>query len=65
MALVCNRPDLADDLLARLSHQSEPSSLARIERLMPVEQAPDWQALQQQPAYRKALESVRELNERS
>ena len=65
MALVCNRPDLADDLLVRLSHQSEPSSLARIERLMPVEQAPDWQALQQQPAYRKALESVRELNERS
>jgi beta-N-acetylhexosaminidase len=65
MALVCNRPDLADDLLARLSHQSEPSSLARIERLMPAEQAPDWQALQQQPAYRKALESVRELNERS
>jgi beta-N-acetylhexosaminidase len=65
MALVCNRPDLADELLARLSHESDPASLARIDRLMPAGQAPDWQALQQQLAYRKALESVRELNERS
>jgi beta-glucosidase-like glycosyl hydrolase len=56
MALVCNRPDLADELLARLSHESDPASLARIDRLMPTAQAPDWQALQQQPAYRKALE---------
>jgi beta-N-acetylhexosaminidase len=65
MALVCNRPDLADELLGRLSHQPDVASLARIARLMPAKQAPDWQALQQQPAYRKALESVRELNERS
>jgi beta-N-acetylhexosaminidase len=65
MALVCNRPDLADELLARLSHESDPASLARIDRLMPAWQAPDWQALQQQLAYRKALESVRELNELS
>ena len=65
MALVCNRPDMADDLLARLSHQSDAASIARIARLMPAGLAPDWQALQQQPAYRKALESVRDLNERS
>lgn len=65
MALVCNRPDLADELLVRLSHQSDVASLARITRLMPATQAPGWQALQQQPAYRKALESVRELNERN
>jgi beta-N-acetylhexosaminidase len=65
VALVCNRPDLADELLVRLSHESDPASLARIARLMPATPALDWQALQQQPAYRKALESVRELNERS
>ncbi len=65
MALVCNRPDLADELLVRLSHTSDPASRARIARLMPANQALDWQALQQQPAYRKALESVRDLNERS
>ena len=65
MALVCNRPDLADELLVRLSHQSEPASVARIARLMPTVPAPDWQGLQQQPAYQKALESVRELHERS
>jgi beta-N-acetylhexosaminidase len=65
MALICNRPDLADDLLARLSHQSDTISLARIARLMPARPAPDWQNLQQQPAYCQALESVRELNERN
>jgi beta-N-acetylhexosaminidase len=65
MALICNRPDLADDLLARLSHQSDTISLARIARLMPARPASDWQNLQQQPAYCQALESVRELNERN
>jgi hypothetical protein len=33
--------------------------------LMPSATAADWQALQQQPAYQKALEAVRELHERS
>ena len=65
MALVCNRPDLADDLLTRLSHQAVPASVARLAKLMPQTLAPDWQALQQQTAYLRALESVRELNERS
>ena len=65
MALVCNRPDLADELLVRLSHESDSASLARIARLLPARPAVDWQVLQQQPAYLQALESVRELNERS
>ena len=65
MALVCNRPDLADDLLRRLSHRSDPASVSRIARLMPTTTAPDWQSLLQQAAYRRALESVRELNERT
>ena len=50
MALVCNRPDLADELLVRLTYHSEPASLARIARLMPAQTAPDWIALQQQAA---------------
>ncbi len=65
MALVCNRPDLADDLLGRLSHRSAPASVSRIARLMPTTAAPDWQSLLKQSAYRRALESVRELNERT
>ena len=65
MALVCNRPDLADDLLLRLSHRSAPASVSRIARLMPTTTAPDWQSLLKQSAYRRALESVRELNERT
>jgi beta-N-acetylhexosaminidase len=36
MALVCNRPDLADQLLARLSHRSSQASIERIGRLMPT-----------------------------
>jgi len=65
MALVCNRPDLADDLLLRLSHRSAPASVSRLARLMPTTTAPDWQSLLKQSAYRRALESVRELNERT
>ena len=65
MALVCNRPDLADDLLSRLSHRSAPTSVSRIARLMPTTTAPNWQSLLKQSAYRRALESVHELNERT
>jgi beta-N-acetylhexosaminidase len=54
MVLVCNRPDMADDLLGRLSHQSEPQSVERIRRLMPRYPAPDWDALQADPRYQHA-----------
>lgn len=64
MALVCNRPDLADDLLSRLKWKSSLRSLARIERLMPNSPAPDWKALQKQQAYLDALKSVQALHER-
>ncbi|HBI82353.1 MAG TPA: beta-N-acetylhexosaminidase [Alcaligenaceae bacterium] len=64
MALVCNRPDLADDLLGRLQHKADPVSAARIERLMPKNKPLRWKALQASLAYRQALKSVRELNER-
>ena len=65
MALVCNRPDLADELLVRLTYHSEPASLARIARLMPAQTAPDWIALQQQAAYCRSLATVHALNERN
>ena len=54
MVLVCNRPDLADDLLARLRHTSSPESVARLRRLVPTQPAPDWQALQQDKQYQHA-----------
>jgi beta-N-acetylhexosaminidase len=65
MALVCNRPDLADDLLSRLSWKSPRQSLERIERLMPKTDAPDWTSLQKQLAYLEALKSVQALHERA
>lgn len=65
MALVCNRPDLADDLLSRLNWKSPRQSLERIKRLMPKTDAPDWKSLQKQLAYLEALKSVQALNERA
>ena len=65
MALVCNRPDLADELLGRLRWKSKALSVARIQRLISAAAAPDWKALQRLPAYQQALASVRRLNERS
>lgn len=65
MALVCNRPDLADELLTRLKWKSSRRSLERIERLMPKSIAPDWKSLQKQLAYLEALKSVQALHERA
>lgn len=64
MALVCNRPDLADELLSRLTWKSARRSLDRIERLMPKFAAPEWKVLQKQLAYQEALKSVHALHER-
>ncbi len=54
MVLVCNRPDLADDLLARLQFVLRPESVNRIRRLMPRQPAPDWAALQSLERYQYA-----------
>src|SRR5690606_3849277 len=51
MVLVCNRPDLADDLLSRLSFKLDPASVKRIRRLMPSRPSPDWAALQADERY--------------
>ncbi|TEA77374.1 beta-N-acetylhexosaminidase [Allopusillimonas ginsengisoli] len=54
MVLVCNRPDLADDLLARLDFAHGQDSVARIRRLMPRVPAPDWDTLQAEERYQYA-----------
>jgi beta-N-acetylhexosaminidase len=58
MVLVCNRPDLADELLARLDAEPgfshAPESAARIRRLMPQLPALDWDTLQADSRYQHA-----------
>lgn len=54
MVLVCNRPDLADDLLKRLTVKHNPVAAARIRRLMPKLAAPDWATLQADSRYQYA-----------
>jgi len=54
MVLVCNRPDLADELLSRLQMVHAPESIERIRRLMPRFDAPDWAALQEDSRYQHA-----------
>lgn len=54
MVLVCNRPDLADELLSRLRHEHDQDAVQRIRRLMPSVPAPDWDALQADERYQYA-----------
>ena len=54
MVLVCNRPDLADELLSRLAFKHPPESVERIRRLMPRFDAPDWDTLQAESRYQNA-----------
>jgi Beta-glucosidase-related glycosidases len=64
MVLVCNRPDLADELLRGLRMSHAPESVARLRRLMPHTHAPDWDALQADGRYRRARASVLALQGR-
>lgn len=54
MVLVCNRPDLADDLLERLDFQLPAESVARLRRLAPRRPALAWDTLQQDTQYQNA-----------
>ncbi|MBN9401711.1 MAG: beta-N-acetylhexosaminidase, partial [Burkholderiales bacterium] len=55
MVLVCNRPDLADELLAALADRPlDPQAVRRIRRLMPFRPAPDWTGLLSDPRYLRA-----------
>lgn len=51
MVLVCNRPDLADELLVGLDRPIDPVAVRRIRRLMPQAPALDWEALQADSRY--------------
>lgn len=59
MVLVCNRPDLADDLLQRLQFTPASDSIQRIQRLMPGQAALDWDALQDSKPYQNARQRLR------
>src|SRR5690606_40274536 len=54
MVLVCNRPDMADDLLARLTIKHSAESVQRIRRLRPAKPALDWAGLQSDERYQHA-----------
>jgi len=54
MVLVCNRPDLADTLLASLKVAPSASSVSRIRSLKPVAPFMDWNTLQSDSRYQYA-----------
>jgi beta-N-acetylhexosaminidase len=54
MVLVCNRPDLADELLQRLRVEPQAASIARLRRLVPRGAAPGWDELQANERYQYA-----------
>ena len=63
MVLVCNHLDQADELLASLVHTCDVASQVRVDRLMPRGKAMRWPELMNFPAYQRALEQVRSLDE--
>jgi beta-N-acetylhexosaminidase len=63
MVLVCNRPDLSDELLAGLRHKPSGKSTERIARLKPKLKARDWSSLKRWPAYQQALAMVNSIDE--
>jgi beta-N-acetylhexosaminidase len=61
MPLVCNSPDAVALVLAAWKPHIDPARSARIERLLPSDSAPGWDALAALPRYAAALETVRRL----
>jgi beta-N-acetylhexosaminidase len=61
--LICNRPDLADQLLSDLQYDEKAykTSRARVQRLMPTSKAFDWEELQANPEYQKAKAQLKLL----
>lgn len=62
--LICNRPDLADQLLKDLDYDEKAfgRSRARIKKLMPTSEAFSWDDLQASPDYQKAKHQLQSLN---
>lgn len=65
MVLVCNRPDAADELLARLDRGISRASLARLAALHSPAPAPSLAALRQTEAYGHAVRGVQALAQAS
>lgn len=59
MVLVCNRPDMADDLLGRLQFEPDAASVQRIRCLIPTSPCPDRNALQSDKRYQDARQRLR------
>jgi beta-N-acetylhexosaminidase len=61
--LICNRPDLADQLLKDLNYDEKvyKISRARVQKLMPTSEAMDWNELQASPDYQRALQLLKDL----
>lgn len=62
--LICNRPDLADQLLANLkvSKAKHAQSMIRLNRLMPISPAINWDALQGETQYQHAKGLLKQFN---
>jgi beta-N-acetylhexosaminidase len=62
--LICNRPDLADQLLSQLkvSKAKQAESATRLNRLMPTAVAPSWDGLQDEAQYKHAKGLLHQLN---
>lgn len=65
MALVCNRPDLAQQLIETLEVVIDPQSVRRMDRLMPIKKAIKWRDLQAMPSYQHAVAVVRTLHDQA
>jgi beta-N-acetylhexosaminidase len=65
MALICNRPDLADQTLARLDVATPPASLARFARMHGATHAPTLTALRESPRHAEALRHLAGLGQAS
>jgi beta-N-acetylhexosaminidase len=63
MVLVCNQPELADELLRELDFVAPTESVERISRLMPKIKARGFESLQDWPSYQHALSLVKSLDE--
>jgi len=62
--LICNRPDLADQLLSKLkvSKTKLDESKRRLNRLMPTSPAAAWDLLQNEPEYQHAKGLLKQFN---
>lgn len=62
--LICNRPDLADQLLSQLkvSKAKQVESAIRLNRLMPTAATPAWDELQSEAQYQHARGLLQQLN---